>query len=183
MGLSRRKSLKNQKKIAAAVRKTANRLFLEPLEPRWLLDAMSYAPPAGGSLDATLKLQGATLQLINNSDQSELASHAFDGTPQIVITGGTEADTLTIDFSNPFSIPISFDGLAGGDTLSIGGGDRTWNITGSNAGTATSTTTGTVTFTGIENLAGSTPYEAVWQDINLPESAGRWTLRVRPSFL
>ena len=99
MGLSRRKSLKNQKKIAAAARKTARRLFLEPLEPRWLLDAMTYAP-SSGSLDATLRLQGDTLQLINNSDQSVLASQAlanFGATDKVVITGGNQADELIVE--------------------------------------------------------------------------------------
>lgn len=134
-----------------------NKVHLESLEPRLLLSDFAYSAAAGAASDLTLRMQKVDdmdmLQLVNNSDQSVLQSQSLADTGAVIIGGAEQSDKLTIDFSNPFSIPISFEDTSAGDSdiLEIRGGDTIWNITGPNSGIA-----GDVTFSGIENLFWST---------------------------
>jgi hypothetical protein len=97
-----------------------------------------------------------TLQLINDADQSILQSQSLADTSTVVITGADLDDKLTIDFSNPFSIPISFTDTSetDGDFLEVIGGDNAWNITGSGSGNV-----GDVNFRSVENLVGASNNE------------------------
>ena len=138
-------------------KKRRNKVFFEPLEPRVLLSGdLAHTTAAGTALDATLRVQkvdGAdTLQLINDADQSILETQALAETSRVIITGADQSDKLTIDFSNPLSIPISFidTSLNDSDTLEVLGKDSIWNITGADTGNV-----GDVNFSGIENLAGA----------------------------
>ncbi len=69
--------LRRNKKVAAK----RNKIYLELLEPRILLDAMTYMARTGG-IDGTLRLQNVggvdTLQLIKNNEQSVLVRY-YDG--------------------------------------------------------------------------------------------------------
>ena len=66
----------------------------------------------------------------------------------ISVTGGAQSDSFAV--AAGIVVPISLDGGAGTDTLAGPGGDQTWTITGSGAGTV-----GTVSFSGMETLAGA----------------------------
>ena len=138
-----------------------NKVFLEPLEPRLLLDAqpLSYAAAPGTAINATLRLQVDTLQLQlinNNSNQSVLVSQALADTTSVEITGADKSDWLVVDFSKPFNIPILFTDSSTDhqDTLEVTGAGQTWNITGANEGSV-----GSIEFSGIENLKGSEGYD------------------------
>ena len=133
--------------------------IIEPLEPRILLsDTLAFSAPAGAAVDLTLRLDddAQALQLIDNTDQSIVQSQALADTTAVVINGADLDDKLTIDFTNPFSIPVTFKDTASGDndTLEVTGGDHTWNITGPNSGNVEE-----VSFSGIENLSGGADNE------------------------
>jgi len=156
-----KRKLRKQVKNSKTSSRRSNKVLLEPLEPRLLLSADLAFQATGAVNNLTLQMQNVqgvdTLQVVDTAYPTNvLASQALADTSAVVITGGTEGDKLTIDFTNPFSTPVSFTdtSASGQDTLGITGGDRTWNITGSNGGTSSGTATGTVTFTGIENLSG-----------------------------
>jgi len=134
-----------------------NKLHFESLEPRLLLSSdLTYTAAAGGAVDLTLRMQKVddvdTLQLLNNADQSILQSQSLADTNAVVITGADQNDKFTIDFSNPFSIPISFSDPSStdSDVLEVIGRDNTWNIGGSDSGNV-----GDVNFSSIENLLGA----------------------------
>lgn len=145
-----------KKKVKEVVsRKQKRKAFLEPLEPRILLSADLKFSMSGEADDITLRLHEAdgasTFQVIDNADQSVLLDQALADTSSIEILGSAAADALTVDFSTPFDIPVSFsDATQGdGDALKVLGSDRTWSITGADSGR-----TGDIEFSGIENLAG-----------------------------
>ena len=152
MSLGRR--LHRQMRCTQAVAKRRRKIFFEPLEPRLLLSSdLTHAAAAGAALNVTLRLDGATqeLQLVDNTSQSVLQSQALADTSAVSITGADLDDKLTIDFSNPFSLPITFTDAStnDGDTVEVVGGDNAWNITGPDTGNV-----GDVTFSGVENLLG-----------------------------
>ena len=68
----------------------------------------------------------------------------------IVITGSDADDSLTLDLHAPLTIPVSFDGGAGNDTIVGPVSDVTWDVTGPDAGTVAG-----VHFTSVENLSGA----------------------------
>ena len=113
-----------------------NKVYLEPLEPRVLLSSdLTHAAAAGVALDATLRLQKVddvdTLQLIDNVDQSVLQSQALSETTGVIINGAEQSDKLTIDFSNPFSVPINFSDTSADDSDSlevVGRESRKWKV-------------------------------------------------------
>ena len=131
-----------------------NRACLEPLEPRILLSADLAYSTAGSAHDLTLRMsdvQGVeTLQLVNNANNSVVASQAAADTSQVVITGSGPQDSLNVDFTNPFNTPVVFSGSSpsDNDALTVMGGDNTWNITGHDTGTVDN-----ISFSGIGNLA------------------------------
>jgi len=141
-----------------------NKVHLESLEPRILLSDFTYQAATGAAADLTLRMQKIddvdTLQLINNSDQSVLQSQALADTSRVVVTGGDQDDSLTVDFSNPFSIPIFFDGgtqvSSTGDSLQvIGDGLTTGSYTPDplQFGAGKLRTGGsTITFSGLEPI-------------------------------
>jgi hypothetical protein len=105
-----------------------NKVLFEPLEPRLLLSSdLTYMAPASTAIDATLCLSDVggtdTIQLVDNRDQSVLQSQPLADTNAVVITGAEQDDKLTVDFSNPFSVPIQFDGgtqtSSDGDSIRI----------------------------------------------------------------
>jgi hypothetical protein len=133
-------------------KKRQNKVLIEPLEPRVLLSSdLTYTAADGKAVDLTLRMQKVnevdTLQLVNNGNQSVLRSQAVADTSAVVIQGADQSDKLIVDFSNPFSIPISFTDTSetDSDVLKVIGRDNTWNITGSDTGNV-----GGVNFSGIE---------------------------------
>jgi len=149
------RKLRRQMKKSGGVAKRRQKMVFEPLEPRLLLSSdLTYAAAAGTALNVTLRLDGATqeLQLVDDISHSVLKSQALADTSAVVMTGSDHDDTVRMDIdpgalSNP--LPVTFQGGAGNDTLVGPGGDHTWNITGTNAGTVS-----TLTFVAIENLIG-----------------------------
>src|SRR4030042_1705985 len=118
-----------------------NRFLLEPLEPRVLLsNDLIHAAAAGAALDLTLRMQKVDdvdiLQLVNNADQSVVESQALADTSAVNITGADLDDKLTIDFSNPFSVPVTFTDASArdSDTLKVIGRDHAWDTSGPNGG-------------------------------------------------
>ena len=86
--------------------------------------------------DGQLTIGGETRAL---ADVSELA-----------ITGTGGDDILLLDLAIPLTVPVSFDGGDGSDTLVGPTSDVTWAITGPDAGTVAG-----VAFASVENLTGS----------------------------
>jgi hypothetical protein len=137
------------------------KVSLEPLEPRLLLsgDPLKYALGAGVT-DVMLKLvpdvNGTeVLQLIDDragSGGAVVASQPLAQTSEVLITGSARDDTLIVDQSTPFAVPVSFTDASASDhdRLQVLGGDYTWNVIGPDAGVV-----GDVTFAGVENLTGA----------------------------
>ncbi len=166
--LSRLRSARN-----AARRQLRRKFLFEAPEPRVLLNSdLTFAMGTEAS-DLTLRMQNvsgtATLQVVDNGTHDVLASQTLADTSAVVIIGGAENDKLTVDFSNPFSTPVSFTDASASDqdTLSIIGGDRTWNITGTDAGNS-----GPVTFSGIEGIIGGAGLDTLVG----PDAATTWQL-------
>ena len=100
MGFAR--SFRRQmKRRDVTAKKRRRKVLLEPLEPRILLstDPLSYSAAAGAAMDLTLRFDETDqeLQLIENSNQSVVESRAIEDTSEVVITGSTEDDILTVD--------------------------------------------------------------------------------------
>ncbi|MFC1895392.1 LEPR-XLL domain-containing protein, partial [Thermodesulfobacteriota bacterium] len=171
MGIARNLRRLARKKQAIAAKKHRRKAVMEPLEPRLLLSAdLSYT--LGNNVkDVTLALHDVdgvdgfdTLQIINNDDVdpatqvvASIALSAITEDGGIEIKGSAYDDHLVMDFTNPFSIPVSF--IDGSDTDSdvleiVGNADQTWNITGPDVGY-----TENVDFAGIENLLGAADNE------------------------
>ena len=115
--------------------------------------AMATLPGGGGSY--TLSRSGNTLTLTDGGGFTQ--TYSATGTTQITITGSTGNDAVALDFSGGDPVPadgITFNGGDGDDTLTGGNAATAWAITSDDAGTATSSQ-GTVSFTGVENLVGN----------------------------
>ena len=88
---------------------------------------LRYDAPAGGSA-LTLQRAGSDLRIVDDATGGVVASSALADTTAVDIRG-TDAgdDTLTIDLAGgAFTVPVSFDGGAGGfDTLAVRGGHAT----------------------------------------------------------
>jgi hypothetical protein len=148
---------KNPKKVRPRPAKVRKVLF-EPLEPRILLstDPLSYSAAAGAALDLTLRFDDTVeeLQLIENVDQSVVESRRLEDIGEVVITGSTEDDVLTVDLDledlfETFTISYTDTTAGDSDSLKILHGDLTWNISGLNKGVVAD-----IDFGGIENLIG-----------------------------
>jgi hypothetical protein len=156
MKVFKKKFWKQSKKRKASSRRS-NKAVLEPLEPRLLLSADLAFQATDVINDLTVRMQDVagiqTLQIVNNADDSVVASQSFAETDAVVITGGEENDALTVDYTNPFSIAITFFDTSAddADTLKIVGGDNYWNITGVEAGSGI---VGDIEFFGMERLVG-----------------------------
>jgi hypothetical protein len=157
--MSLARSFLRQRKKNFGWKERRNKVFFEPLEPRLLLSSDLSCPMTEAANVLTLRLKDVngvdTLQLINNEDPSPdtqiVASQALADTSAVKISGSERDDRLMVDFSNPFSLPITFadTSAADSDTLEVIGGDNTWDVTGSDGGNV-----GDLNFSGIENLAG-----------------------------
>ena len=125
------------------------------MEPRVLLSGIQLLLDAGlGSLDLTLRLDGADLVAINNVGGAVLASQALASTSDVRILGGAEADRVRIDASGgAITVPIAFQGGAGSDTLEGPSGTNTWLIPDVDAGTLAGGAT--IAFAGVEKLVGA----------------------------
>ena len=78
-------------------------------------------------------------------------TEAAAGVTSVAITGGDQADTLTVDASVvAAALPVSFDGGAGNNTVDGPSVDTNWSITGAGAGNFDS-----VSFTNVESLVGA----------------------------
>ncbi len=105
----------------------------------------------GASAGYTLRLQNGDVQIVDRASGAVLQSKALADTTSVTIRAATGVATrLTIDFSGgSFSIPVTFIGSTGTNTLVGPGGTNTWSITGANAGQI-----GNVTFSKVANLVG-----------------------------
>jgi hypothetical protein len=143
-----------------ASRSERRSVYLEPLEPRILLSADPLVPFAVSASsetnDLTLRLDELTrnLQIVDNQTAAIVAEQGVDQTSEVVIAGSEGDDRLTLTSPLPSTLPIAFDGGAGNDTLVGSAVDATWIVTGPDAGSV-----GTVTFDGVENLAGAADNE------------------------
>ncbi|NVM20741.1 MAG: LEPR-XLL domain-containing protein, partial [Desulfobacterales bacterium] len=155
---------RQKKRRNEAAAKRRRKVLFEPIEPRILLssDPLSYTAAAGAAIDMTLRLDDAAqeLLLINNKETNPetqvVASQALADTSEVVITGADLDDSLTVDFSTPFSVPYGIlfaDAFTGdSDLLKVTGKASVWHITGGNWGNVDGA--GFLDFIGIENLSG-----------------------------
>lgn len=82
---------------------------------------------AGSSRHLTLRRDGGFLLIVDDHSRAIVATAVAATTRRVVIqgAGGRHDDTLTVDLTNPLSLPggINYDGGAGGwDTLNLSGG-------------------------------------------------------------
>ena len=103
-----------------------------------------------------------TLQLIDNTASSSetriVTSRAVSETNAVQIIGSDHDDRLTMDVSALGSVPISFHGGLGIDTLVGPVVDTTWTVSGLGAGTLSN-----FAFTGVENLTGAADNEDTFE--------------------
>ncbi|MBI1324876.1 hypothetical protein GC170_17055 [bacterium] len=146
-----------------------HRLKLEHLEDRLVLaasplvvDLEAIAPNLPHEAKLRVLPVGRTTQVqVVNALGTVLAQRALTDVSEVRIAGGPKDDTLTIDFSTPFSLPVRFDGGDGKDSLQITGSSITstgLTVTDRDAGsfeTKSATATALTTFTGIESIRDS----------------------------
>jgi hypothetical protein len=101
---------------------------------------LRYDAPGGGSA-LTLQRAGSDLRMVDDATGAVVAARALADTTAVDVRG-TDAgdDTLTVDLGGgAFTVPVSFDGGAGGfDTLAVRGGHATTDsnqATGPQSGT------------------------------------------------
>src|SRR5688572_23772514 len=86
---------------------------------------MEYATPVGKALNATLKLDGSLLTLVDNSSQKTLQSQNLFTISEVVITGSEQDDLLKVDATDAdaWLLKVKFhatgQATAGGDRLEI----------------------------------------------------------------
>jgi hypothetical protein len=148
-------------------RDSAHHVLFEPLEPRLLLSAdlmpfhVDMADADIGD-DITLRLDSSTntLEIYQNANPAvgPMVSQKLNETSEIVIQGVDDRDdTLTVDYTDPFFLDISFDGGAAGfDTLVVKGGEfdsGVFSAESPDSGTVELTDgaeTATISYTGLE---------------------------------
>jgi hypothetical protein len=116
--------------------------------------AMSYTAPAGsGSASYDLRLNEGYVQLVDSTTNAVLLSKAQVDTTSVSIQAANGVNTtLVIDFSGgSYSVPVTFTGGTGSNTLVGANVANNWTITGANAGAV-----GNVRFTKVANLVGGT---------------------------
>lgn len=147
-------------------------LDLESLEDRLLLVASpltvnleSLAPNSAHDVRLRVASAGGTPQLqVVTSANVLLAQQNLAETSAVVITGGPGNDTLTVDFAQPFSLPIAFDGGggAGVNGLVIQGGTLTstqFSTLGPDSGSIelkAGSSTSTIIFSGVTPITDAT---------------------------
>jgi len=122
-----------------------------------------FSAPQDQAVDVTLKLVGAELQLVDAND-NQLVSQPLAETSKVVVTGSSQADKFTIDYTSPiaFDFPVTFHGEGqpadAADTVTfVGNGISSLenipgNARGSGKITINNLVTRTVDFTGVEDL-------------------------------
>ena len=131
-------------------------LLLEALEPKVVLAAQPLLFAADTSVNLTLQLNGDTVQIVENSDNDSptvVAERILSATSEVVITGSSFDDRLTVLFDSGSALEnlsISFDGGIGNDSLFGPSPDSVWNITGANLGSV-----GRISFGNTEFLNGA----------------------------
>jgi Ca2+-binding RTX toxin-like protein len=153
MSLSRNIRRLQKKNEEAAPKNKRRKVLFEPLEPRVLLSADLKIAMGEGPNDLTLRLDDLTqeLQVVNIADQSVVQSQLLADTGAVIIEGSEGNDKLTIDFSNPFSLPIDFD--AGGESSPLG---DSLEVIGDGTGSGSYTPDASRSGAGIIEFAGST---------------------------
>ena len=93
----------------------------------------------------TITLDNTGSHTVSLDESSTTFTVTDNGTPntepvaavtQIVIDGGTQNDSLTLTSTNPLSVPLTFDGGAGNDSLIAPNYKNAWSITGLNWGSS-----------------------------------------------
>ncbi|MEW6159537.1 MAG: LEPR-XLL domain-containing protein, partial [Verrucomicrobiota bacterium] len=90
-----------------------------------------FTPDNGKALNATLKIEGSDLLLVDNATQKELNRQALRTISELIINGSEQNDSLTIEKTNSetwfFPVKLNFGGDTDevGDTLEIRGNPST----------------------------------------------------------
>ncbi len=144
------------------------KLLFEPLEPRLLMSGnpLVFAASEVAS-DVTVRVDDSAtpvVQIHDNQKGNVILSQVLADTSEVVVIGSEHDDTLTVDYSNGFFLPVTFHGGdgAGFDSLVITGG--TFDLTayktlGPDSGTITlsaGSSTSSITYTGLEPITDST---------------------------
>ncbi|WP_295882586.1 calcium-binding protein [uncultured Thiohalocapsa sp.] len=135
-------------------------VLMEPLEPRLLLSADPLTYTAATAADLELRLttddEGVeTLQLLDRSGDAPavIEEKPLAETSEIVINGSALDDSLLLGdglFDLAAPLPIAFNAGLGTDSLTGPASDRSYQLTGANAGQV-----GPVQFTGVDRLTGA----------------------------
>jgi hypothetical protein len=104
-----------------------------------------------GSASYRLRQSGGDLQIVDDATGQVLLSKALADTTSVTIQAANGVNTtLTIDFSGgAFTIPVTFTGGTGTNTLVGPDAANAWSITGANAGKV-----GKVSFSKVANVVG-----------------------------
>jgi Ca2+-binding RTX toxin-like protein len=115
---------------------------------------MSFtAPPGSGSASYTLQEHEGYMQLVDNATKTVLTTKALVDTTSVSIKAGPGVNTtLVVDFSGgAITVPVTYAGGTGNNTLVGPNAATTWTINGANTGKA-----GNITFSAVANLVGGT---------------------------
>ena len=132
-------------------------------EPAEIFDAVQDSPvddegyfifmagPRDNDFTLQLNAEDPTLfELFDNQTERVILSHSLADVTSLTITGSNQGDdSLKIHASLLSTVPITFNGGLGSDTLIGPDADSTWTVTGPNAGVVEN-----VSFTTVENLVG-----------------------------
>lgn len=148
---------------------------LEPLEQRLLMSGDPLVFAAGEvASDVTVRVDDSAtplVQIVDNQTNIVILSQALADTSEVVVIGSEHDDTLTVDYSNGFFLPVSFHGGdgAGFDSLVITGGnfDRTaYKTLGPDSGTIALTAgaaSAMITYSGLEPITDDTGGEKTFE--------------------
>jgi hypothetical protein len=117
---------------------------------------LDFVAPDNAANDLTLRLDGANLEILDNG--AVVASKALANTTSVTVVGADNTeDTLTIDYGpGEFTVPVTFDGGAGGsNTLAlVDNVSNNWSITDADAGYVRPIFGAQVNFSNTQNLTG-----------------------------
>jgi ELWxxDGT repeat protein len=130
-----------------ALKAFQGKLFFAAAEPGfgaevWVLSPTLYATAAAGAaLDVTVRRNGNDVEIFDNVNQVVLVKQTFADTTSVLITGNSEADHVTLDWSSgALPATITYNGGDGDDTLELQGGNFT-KVTHTLAGSDNGATT------------------------------------------
>ena len=117
----------------------------------------------------TVGISGAASLNVNADDTVTLGgqSRSLQGVSEIIVEGADGADQLTVSFDGNLTVPLSFAGGGGTDSLLVAGTTAQWTLTGDGVGSVAG-----ITFTGVEHRVGAADLNDSFTFANLDSVTG-----------